>query len=144
MKEPGEFIAVDLEIPTNHQNLDLSCEIDTVPQIIAMRLPNKFLSLDAQLHAEVEEKLSAFLQFLETEQASNDQCKYVGFCTKKGAPVYLIENDSFPLQRCNSLETGVAWQTYHYVPDALARKHKEVRLMCRDINFMIQGLYTLF
>ena len=129
MKGLGDSIAVELEIPITHpkdSNLELSCEVDTVPQNIALRLPDKFLSLDAQMHANDEEKISAFFRFIEQEKGDGSDFSYVGFCTKLGTPVYLIQKDSFPFQKCNTLDTEVRWKTYHYIPGALAKREKKV------------------
>ena len=129
IKGPGESIAVELEISTtdpNNANLELSCEVDTVPQNIALRLPDEFLSLDAQLHASDQEKISAFLKFIEQDKMKGNEHSYVGFCTKQGTPVYVIQKDSFPFQKCKTLDTEVRWKTYHYIPGVLAKREKEV------------------
>lgn len=96
--------------------LVLRREDRTVPQTVAMRLPDTAMPLKTQQTASEEDKKEAFLRFLDEE--GGRERGYVGYCTKKGVPVYLMKKTAFPLRKSGG-GGGVGWKTYHFLPEAM-------------------------
>eukprot|EP00555_Chaetoceros_dichaeta_P009239 CAMPEP_0198259078 /NCGR_PEP_ID=MMETSP1447-20131203/8346_1 /TAXON_ID=420782 /ORGANISM="Chaetoceros dichaeta, Strain CCMP1751" /LENGTH=786 /DNA_ID=CAMNT_0043946359 /DNA_START=58 /DNA_END=2418 /DNA_ORIENTATION=+ len=119
-------VEIDVDIPRRELSknpLKLRCEDDTVPQTVSMRLPEDVMPLQTQLTATEAEKKEGFLRYYK-------KCnhEYVGYCTKKEAPVYLIKKTAFPLRKNGSggaraavasSKRSSSWRTYHFLPEPL-------------------------
>jgi len=123
----GKVVAVEIDVDaarceSSQEMLRLRCEVGTVPQTVGMRLPEGVMPLQTQLIATEEQKKEGFLSYY---KGCKDE--YVGYCTKKGAPVYLIKKTAFPLRKSWSgvVQAGVnggkfsSWKTYHFLPEPL-------------------------
>jgi len=127
--DPGDSVGVEIETSfTDRQSLQLMTEDETIPNRIHMRLPDKFLSLNAQLVASENDKKAAFLQFIQNEEVSK-KFSYIGYTTKIGAPVYVITTDGFPFTRFSYKgRIDQSWKTYHFLPHCLFPKSENESL----------------
>ena len=87
----------------------LSIEKNIVSCCVSSRLDESVMPLQAQLLSTDEQKRAAFMNYVRT----NPMC--VGYTTKEGSPIYIIDNYSFPFQY------GFGWNTYHFLPKALVK-----------------------
>jgi peptide-N4-(N-acetyl-beta-glucosaminyl)asparagine amidase len=93
----------------------LRTESKTVAHHISTRLPESFMPLRTQLLATEKQKHASFLSFVKDNPA------VIGYTTKPGCPVYLLDNSSFPFH-----ETSGEWKTFHFLPSVLASDTDEV------------------
>ena len=96
--------------PKERASQKLRAERDTVSYKVAARLPESQMPLQTQLLATETQKRSAFLSYAKEKP----QC--VGYTTKDGCPIYLLENTSFSFRKAEG------WNTFHYLPEALAQE----------------------
>ena len=92
----------------------IQVEKSTVPRCVSGRLPESVLPLQSQLLATDSQKRTAFLAYA----SKNPSC--VGYTSKDGHPVYLLDNSSFPFHQ------GVDWNTFHFLPDKLIADCDEI------------------
>jgi len=115
-------ITLDLQTDDKLSGLKLQRRIDTLPQIISTRLPDKFMALQSQLSATEEQKKNAFIRFMENEtQNPESSRRYVGFVTKESAPIYLISKEAFPFKKYEDKEVkrSSPWISYYYIPEPM-------------------------
>lgn len=93
-------------------SLKLRTERDTSPSRIAWRLPETTMPLQTQLMASEEQKRLAFLRF--SEQRNGNSTQYVGYTTKEGSPIYLLDASAYPLSKSEG-----GWNTFHFLPKPL-------------------------
>ena len=118
-------VILDLRNSADMTGLKLQCQVNTTPNMICSRLPDKHMTLQCQIQANEDQKKTAFHNFINEERKQNSS-KYVGFTTKDGAPVYLMSKDSFPFHKAEfEIEKG-KWKTFHFVPDEMW--HEEVKV----------------
>ena len=110
-----------VQIPTR-----LRSELDTVPACIVTRLPETIMPHKTQLVATNYQKRVAFNSYMENDDVRNKSI--IGYSTRKNAPIYLIDNNSFPFQRSGDIvgSADTSWMTYHYLPDPLVPDDDEV------------------
>ena len=109
----------------------LRSEINTIPSSVTTRLPETIMPLKTQLVASNYQKALAFNSFMENKDKQyffGTLASFVGYTTKPGAPVYLIDSASFPFQQSatQSSDNNSSWTTYHFLPDALVPDDDEV------------------
>lgn len=111
----------------------LRSEINTIPSSVTTRLPETIMPLKTQLVASNYQKALAFNSFMENKDKQyffGTLASFVGYTTKPGAPVYLIDSASFPFQKSETQTHGSdnnsSWTTYHFLPDALVPDDDEV------------------
>jgi thiol-disulfide isomerase/thioredoxin len=92
----------------------LRTEPRAVPRQISGRLDENTMPLQTQLLASEMQKREAFLSFVE----KNPENPVIGYTSKKGSPVYLLDASSFPFDHSDDLTTGV-WSTFHFLPQPL-------------------------
>lgn len=85
----------------------LRIERNVVPRRVLARLPESEMPLQTQLLASDAQKRKAFLLYA----SKRPLC--IGYTTKDGCPIYLLENSSFSFRQSND------WNTFHLLPDAL-------------------------
>lgn len=123
-EKPGKVLVVNIDIERKSQvSLKLRCENNTVPTMISMRLPETVMPLKQQITATEEEKNCAFLNFVVEESNKH----YVGYCTKRAAPIYLLKKSAFPLKKyCvkepKNSDYALSWSTHHFLPEPLVEK----------------------
>ncbi|KAL7538660.1 hypothetical protein ACHAWF_006166 [Thalassiosira exigua] len=127
--------AQSFETSDNQQSINVSLELNalpptevkfrsetnTVPVNITTRIPETVMPLKTQLEASLFQKRIAFNAFIDK---GDDSMSVVGYTTRPGAPVYLIDDRSFPLvasadKNHSSGENKASWTTYHYLPEPL-------------------------
>ena len=127
-----ESIEVSLQLDNSSQpTLRLRSEVNTVPANITTRLPESVMPLPTQLAANNFQKRVAFEAFmLEKGPVSSS---VVGYTTRPGAPVYLMDNKSFPFRisgshanTCSPSDEA-SWASYHYLPEQLVPDVDEVK-----------------
>ena len=101
--------------PQSKLDVKLRTERDTVPNRIACRLPESSMPLQTQLLASEEQKRMAFLRFSEDKKGTGKE--YVGYTTKAGSPVYLLDASAYPFSQAEG-----GWNTFHYLPEPLVPK----------------------
>lgn len=114
-------VTLDLQTDCSMTGLKLQCEVDSTPDVICTRLPDKYLTLQSQIQANESQKIEAFQRFI-NEEAKRQESKYVGFTTKDGTPVYLITNDAFPFKKVDLDVEKSKWKTFHFIPEPMWRK----------------------
>jgi peptide-N4-(N-acetyl-beta-glucosaminyl)asparagine amidase len=96
-------------------DLKLRIHRSTRPNAVTGRLPDSYLPLAKQVTATFAQKQAAFELFVSasstTSPKSGQGTSIVGFCTKPGAPIYLIGAGSYPLQ-----PTSDEWVTFVLLP----------------------------
>jgi peptide-N4-(N-acetyl-beta-glucosaminyl)asparagine amidase len=102
-------------VPRSKLDVKLRTERDTVPSRVACRLPESIMPLQTQLLASEEQKRMAFLRFSGDKRATVKE--YVGYTTKAGSPVYLLDASAYPFSK-----TEGGWNTFHYLPEPLVPK----------------------
>ena len=85
-----------------------------VPRKVAGRLDEITMPFQTQLLASESQKRMAFLAFKE----NNPEHPCIGYTSKKGSPVYLLDESSFPFTPSNDLVDDV-WNTFHFLPQPL-------------------------
>jgi nucleoredoxin len=150
--DPGMSIMVSLRTTKSFSidDLQLSAESGIVPRIVIGRIPDHIMPLEQQLNADDEKKKSAFLSFNDTLKVGS---KYVGFTSKKGLPIYLMNNHCFPLKPCSNDDLSISeWKTFYYVPKVLAKCVNEpvtvsnslrIFVLCHFLNKLIYLAYRL-
>mmetsp|Transcript_22090 Transcript_22090/g.48034 ORF Transcript_22090/g.48034 Transcript_22090/m.48034 type:complete len:968 (-) Transcript_22090:25-2928(-) len=124
-----QSIKVTLQLKTSSPpKARLRSEINTVPAVVSTRLPESIMPLKTQLTASNFQKRVAFNAYM--ENGSNNS-SVIGYTTRPDAPVYLIDNQSFPFQRsggqtCNLNANDASWVTHHFLPDPLVPDDDEV------------------
>ncbi|KAI2498344.1 Transglutaminase protease [Fragilaria crotonensis] len=93
----------------------LRVEKNTAPRWVSGRLSESVMPLRTQLLATDAQKHAAFLAYA----SKNPLC--VGYTSKDGHPIYLLENSSFPFQQ------GGDWNTFHFLPYELTADCDEVQ-----------------
>ena len=88
----------------------LRMERHVVPRRVVARLHESEMPLQTQLLATDAQKRTAFLSYA----SKRPLC--VGYTTKNGCPIYLLDNSSFSF--CQSYD----WNTFHFLPDALVHE----------------------
>ena len=101
----------------------LRTEKQTIPQVVAGRLPESIMPLQTQLLATEEQKRMAFTKFCSSSPDTNGR-RYCGYTTKPKSPVYLLDSTSYPFSKTknnntNSGDDDNAWNTFHYLPSPL-------------------------
>eukprot|EP00429_Kryptoperidinium_foliaceum_P006015 CAMPEP_0176014200 /NCGR_PEP_ID=MMETSP0120_2-20121206/6700_1 /TAXON_ID=160619 /ORGANISM="Kryptoperidinium foliaceum, Strain CCMP 1326" /LENGTH=1189 /DNA_ID=CAMNT_0017347133 /DNA_START=97 /DNA_END=3666 /DNA_ORIENTATION=- len=89
------------------------------PPKVAGRLPEMAMPMKTQLLANDEQKRLAFTSFSETAKS-----RYAGYTTRPGAPVYLLDTQSYPVSRLDTASLNVSakddvWNTFLYLPKPL-------------------------
>ncbi|GAX11020.1 peptide-N4-(N-acetyl-beta-glucosaminyl) asparagine amidase [Fistulifera solaris] len=96
-------------------DLKLRVHRSTRPNAVTGRLPDSYLPLAKQVTATFSQKQAAFESFVSSLSSmspiSGQRTSIVGFCTKPGAPIYLIGACSYPL-----LPTSDEWATFVLLP----------------------------
>ena len=71
--------------------LKLQCEVDSVPQVVCTRLPDKYMTLQSQIQASEAQKQAAFLDFINEEVHHHNlqiwtfyEVRYLKYVTKYG------------------------------------------------------------
>ena len=88
------------------------------------------MPLKTQLEASNYQKRVAFNAFMGSE-STDISC--IGYVTRPGAPIYLIDNQSFPFRRADghshnsTADNNESWVTYHMLPDPLVPDDDEVK-----------------
>jgi peptide-N4-(N-acetyl-beta-glucosaminyl)asparagine amidase len=101
-----EVVGISIKFQNVYDSpLKLKQEKDTVPFRILGRLPETIMALDKQIVVTEEQKKNAFLSY------ASEVRTCVGYTTKPGCPIYLLENSSFPFQALKD------WTTYHFLPE---------------------------
>ncbi|KAL7534242.1 hypothetical protein ACHAXR_005749, partial [Thalassiosira sp. AJA248-18] len=124
----NESIKVSLHInKSSPPKARLRSETNTIPANISTRLPESIMPLKTQLAATNFQKRVAFNAYMEKAPDSS----VVGYATRPDAPVYLIDNKSFPFRSSgghnqNSSPSDPSWVTYHSLPDPLVPDDDEV------------------
>ena len=95
----------------------LRTEPRTVPRQISGRLDESIMPLETQLLASEMQKREAFLSFVKM----NPENSVIGYTSKKGSPVYLLNASSFPFDHTNLTTDG--WSTFHFLPQPLVPEH---------------------
>jgi len=132
----GKMVEVEITIPNKSESkhdLRLRGEVGFVPRTVCMRLPDVYMTLEKQKASSADEKREGFIKLCTAAEGGKGVGGgYVGYCTKEGAPVYLIKNTAFPLRRF-AIGGGVGigkntggggnsskcWTTYHFLPEPL-------------------------
>ena len=89
----------------------LRMEQRTVPQAVVGRLDESIMPFQTQLLASDGQKQAAFISFV--EKVPNSNC--IGFTSKNGFPIYLLDVSSFPFRQTDDVQTN-AWNTWHLLP----------------------------
>lgn len=108
------------------QKTRLRLEMNVVPAVVSTRLPDAIMPLKSQLSASDYQKRVAFNEFVE-EDAHNSSI--IGYTTRRNAPIYLIDNRSFPFRSIPhnaGAKIDTPWVTYHRLPDPLVPDDDEV------------------
>jgi len=118
-----QYIKVSL-LNVRYTSTKLRSEINTIPSNVTTRLPETTMPLKTQLVASNYQKRLAFNSFMEQKDKQyslGTLLSFVGYTTKPGAPVYLIDSASFPFQQSatQSSDNNSSWTTYHFLPDVL-------------------------
>jgi thiol-disulfide isomerase/thioredoxin len=104
--------------PVELDRLKLSRYANTRPASVVGRLPDKFMSLAAQLCANNDQKNVSFRDYLAT---TGNGSRVSGYTTKAGSPVYLLGGCAYPLERVEpSSATDPRWSTYLLLPSPIA------------------------
>jgi hypothetical protein len=107
--------AVSKAISDNQvQRLRLKTYRGTRPAAVVRRLEDRIMPLASQLAATHAEKRAAFLSWGDDARAS---C--AGYVTRAGAPVYLLGQASFPLERAPHGGEEGEWSTFLWLPEPL-------------------------
>jgi peptide-N4-(N-acetyl-beta-glucosaminyl)asparagine amidase len=128
--DSNQSINVSLQINSSSVQIPtrLRSEIDTVPACIVTRLPETIMPHKTQLVATNYQKRVAFNSYMANDDVRNKSI--IGYSTRQNAPIYLIDNKSFPFQRSgdpNAVGTAdTCWMTYHYLPDPLVPDDDEL------------------
>lgn len=107
----------------------LRSEINTVPANVTTRLPESVMPLKTQLVATNFQKRVAFNSYLEKDPQNTS---VIGYTTRPDAPVYLMDNKSFPFQRAGgqthnpTANDATSWVTYHFLPAQLVPDDNDV------------------
>eukprot|EP00580_Thalassiosira_gravida_P016583 CAMPEP_0201663636 /NCGR_PEP_ID=MMETSP0494-20130426/5360_1 /ASSEMBLY_ACC=CAM_ASM_000839 /TAXON_ID=420259 /ORGANISM="Thalassiosira gravida, Strain GMp14c1" /LENGTH=1060 /DNA_ID=CAMNT_0048142267 /DNA_START=184 /DNA_END=3366 /DNA_ORIENTATION=+ len=107
----------------------LRSEINTVPVVVSTRLPETIMPLQTQLAASHFQKRAAFNAYMKNGDSQNSTV--IGYTTRPDAPVYLIDNQSFPFRKSegqthNPIAGETSWMTFHYLPDPLVPDDDEI------------------
>jgi hypothetical protein len=98
-----QSIKVSLQINTSlQQKTRLRSEMNVVPAAVSTRLPDTIMPIKAQLAASNYQKRVAFNAFVEKDAHNSS---IIGYTTRHKAPIYLIDNRSFPFQRTHKIDT---------------------------------------
>ena len=125
-----QYIKVSL-LNVYDSSIRLRSEINTIPSNVTTRLPETIMPLKTQLVATNYQKALAFNSFMEQKDKQyslGTLLSFVGYTTRPGAPVYLIDNTSFPFQQSGTQtsDNNSSWTTYHFLPDVLVPDDDEV------------------
>ena len=96
---------------TEAKTRKLRIEQRTVPQKVVGRLDESIMPFQNQLLASDVQKKAAFISFVEKVPTTN--C--IGFTSKKGYPIYLLDISSFPFRQTDDIEADT-WNTWHLLP----------------------------
>jgi nucleoredoxin len=124
-----QSITVSLQMNSSSVQIKtrLRSQIDTVPACIVTRLPESIMPHKTQIVATNYQKRVAFNSYMANDDVRNKSI--IGYSTRQNAPIYLIDNKSFPFQRSGDNVVGAAdtsWMTYHYLPDPLVSDDDEL------------------
>jgi hypothetical protein len=115
--------------------LKLRMEDGVVPSKAVSRLPDSAMPLASQLIASLEVKQSAFMVYVQSQdyRSSHTSSAIIGFCTKPGLPVYLIDQSCYPfVQHSTFIDNELStWKTFHFVPNSLTSEEDK----SDDCNF---------
>ncbi|KAL9184428.1 hypothetical protein ACHAXT_002514 [Thalassiosira profunda] len=120
--DSNQAIKVSLQLGiSSPPKVKLRTENNTCPAIVATRLPESIMPLKTQMAASNFQKRVAFNAYMAKE---SQNASVVGYTTRPDAPIYLIDNQSFPFGRSgghtnSSSSNDTSWVTYHFLPDAL-------------------------
>lgn len=125
--------SIKVTLPRNtsaNLKVRLRSEVNAVPAAVLTRLPDDFMPLQNQLVASNFQKRAAFNKFVEA--GSHINMSIVGYTTRHGAPIYLIDGKSYPFRRSGDQPLhGIAnhdqpWVTHHFLPESLVPDDDEV------------------
>lgn len=117
-----QAIKVILRRNTSTVKIRLRSETHAVPATVSTRLPDPFMPLQDQLVASNAQKRTAFNKFIEAGSHNNS---VTGYATKPGAPIYLIDDKSYPFRSSGeqpmlgSANYDPSWVTHHFLPESL-------------------------
>lgn len=135
-----QSIKISLQLNSSpHIKVRLRSEINAVPASILTRIPDTVMTLQNQLVASNSQKRASFNKFMEK---GDQDISVVGYTTRPGAPIYLIDDKSFPFRRLSKQRHSVidkhdTWVTYHFLPESLVPDNDEViddSLSVKDVS----------
>jgi Transglutaminase-like enzymes, putative cysteine proteases len=104
--------------------LRLKNENNVVPSKLLMRLPETIMPLVSQVTASFKVKKEAFMRYMQSEENNTLQNSKpcIGFCSKQGLPIYLIDQSCYPFVKVSNttFDELNSWKTFHFVPESLA------------------------
>jgi peptide-N4-(N-acetyl-beta-glucosaminyl)asparagine amidase len=113
-------IEVKLSVPVSTpltdsqvQRLRLKTYRGIRPRVVTRRLEDRIMPLAAQLTATHGEKRAAFLSWIDARASC------AGYVTRPGAPVYLLGQASYPLERVSDNSEEGEWSTFLWLPEPL-------------------------
>jgi hypothetical protein len=116
----GYMIQGDVECSTDtlHADLSLKTERNAYPSAVTCRLSEAYMPLQTQLLATHEQKRIAFFAFIKDNPSYNVS----GYTTRPGAPVYLLGETAFPIERAVSGsddDDNESWHCFLRLPASL-------------------------
>jgi len=121
-------VSIQLNI-TSPPNARLRSEANAVPATVSTRLPESIMPLKTQLAASDYQKRVAFNAYMGKDTKNTS---VIGYTTRQEAPVYLIDNTSFPFRQAdghtkNPSTNDTSWATYHFLPDLLVPDDDDIK-----------------
>lgn len=116
--------------------LRLRNENNVVPSKILTRLPETIMPLVSQVTASFEMKKTAFMTYIQSYSNTTRTSKpCIGFCTKQGLPIYLIDQSCYPFVKLSNSLVGDwnCWKTFHFVPDSYATESHDSEFCDSDL-----------